>query len=192
MKSVIGTSVVIAALIGAAAVAQAETAGSARQGAAAYWHGHYGWQGVQRHGAMQQQQAAPRGEQAIPQAGTTGAAQAAQSPISDDQQAKIRATVKDNSEARVDHIDFGLRVGTAVPRTERLAALPEDAVAILPQFKGYKFLIDEEDRDIVIVDPRKSRVAAIIPDAETTSPVGGPSPTDEQGQTIAPDAPRGD
>jgi hypothetical protein len=199
MRSVVRTSIAVAALISAAALASAQAEVPSQEGGNRYFN----WRGVQRHGTVpqrhgtwqQRQTPAQAGKQAPSQGMQENAQTAPSTAMSDDQQTKIRDTVKNNSEARVNHVDFGLRVGTVVPRTQRLAALPEDAVAIVPRFKGYKFLIDEEDQDIVIVDP-SYRVAAIIPGAEgpnpTPDPTGGPSPTGEQDQMNAPDASPGD
>ena len=94
----------------------------------------------------------------------SGAAQA--NEMSEDQQDQIRQSVANNSSACVDHADFALNVGAAVPRNEPLEPLPPEAVADNPQFSGDSFLV-VEDR-IVIVDPRTYRIAALIPEA------GGP------------------
>jgi hypothetical protein len=92
--------------------------------------------------------------------------------ISPDQEARIREGVRNENSARADRYDFGRNVGALVPRGERLAALPPGVVAIVPQYRGYKFVIVEDD--IVIVDPRTYRVAAVIPEAR--GPGFGPPP----------------
>jgi len=103
------------------------------------------------------------------QARTEGAA------ISPEQQAWIRDKVRNDDSARIDHPDFGLNVGAVVPRSEHLAVLPEDIITIAPRFRGYGFLIVEDD--IVIVDPQTYRVAAVIPEADGPAPIGpGPGP----------------
>jgi Protein of unknown function (DUF1236) len=102
--------------------------------------------------------------------------------MSPDQEARIRDRVRSEHSARVGRADFGLNVGAVVPRSERLAVLPEDVVTIAPRFRGYKFVIVEDE--IVIVDPRTYRVAAVIPEAggpgvESRGPglePGGPAP----------------
>jgi hypothetical protein len=123
--------------------------------------------GAQQRGTMRQGQTAPAqpGGSAARQQWTQGQARA-QGSISPDQQARIRDRVRNEHSARAGHADFGLNVGAVVPRSERLAVLPEDVVTIAPRFRGYKFVIVEDE--IVIVDPRTYRVAAIIPEA------GGP------------------
>jgi len=161
------------------AAGQGKTTGAAEQGNAAQYGQHpYGQdrgarQGAQQRGNMRNGQAAsPQpGAQATRQQ-LQGQARTQGAAISPDKQARIRDTVRNNSAARIDHADFGLNVGAVVPRSEHLAVLPPNAVAIAPQYRGYRFVIVEDD--IVIVDPRTYRVAAIIP--ETGGPVPGPGP----------------
>ncbi|WP_158658820.1 DUF1236 domain-containing protein [Methylocystis bryophila] len=105
---------------------------------------------------------AQTGAQATRQQPLQGQARAQGAAISPDQQARIRDTVRNDHAARIDHADFGLNVGAVVPRSERLAVLPSNVVAIVPRYRGYKFVIVEDD--IVIVDPRTYRVAAVIPE----------------------------
>ncbi len=94
--------------------------------------------------------------------------------LSPDQQDRIRDTVRNDKIARR---NSWRNVGAVVPRGERLAVLPGEVVAIVPQYRGYRFAIVEED--IVIVDPRTYRVVAVIPERaeprpEPGGPIGGP------------------
>ena len=102
----------------------------------------------------------------------SGAAQA--NEMSEDQQDQIRQSVANNSSACVDHADFALNVGAAVPRNEPLEPLPPEAVADNPQFSGDSFLVVEDQ--IVIVDPHTYRITALIPES------GGPG---ERGSVCA-------
>jgi len=126
--------------------------------------------GAQQRGALPQGQATPvhpggpAARQQLTQGQTRTPGSAMMSP---DQEARIRDRVRTQGSARAGHADFGLNVGAVVPRSERLAVLPPDVVTIVPRFRGYKFVIVEDE--IVIVDPRTYRVAAVIPEA------GGPS-----------------
>jgi hypothetical protein len=58
--------------------------------------------------------------------------------------------------ARVDarpltKVNFSISVGTAIPRDVRLSPLPADVVEIVPQYRGYNYVLVKEE--IVIVDP---------------------------------------
>jgi hypothetical protein len=61
---------------------------------------------------------------------------------------------------RVDHVDFDLAVGTPVPRSVRFVPVPQQIVAIEPEWRGYDYFF-VADR-IVIVDPRSMEIVAII------------------------------
>ncbi|MFY9655076.1 MAG: DUF1236 domain-containing protein [Methylocystis sp.] len=128
--------------------------------------------GPARQGAMGQERPGAQGAFRGPSPG--GAA--ARGVISPDQEARIRDGVRNENAARADRYDFGRNVGAIVPRAERLAVLPPEVVAIVPQYRGYKFVIVEDD--IVIVDPRTYRVAAVIPEARGPGfePPPGPGP----------------
>ena len=65
---------------------------------------------------------------------------------------------------RVEHFSFRVSVGGVVPRSVRLAALPAGVAAIVPQFRGFRYVADR-DR-IVIVDPAKFRIVAVLPFGE--------------------------
>jgi Protein of unknown function (DUF1236) len=133
--------------------------------------------GAQQRGTMRQGQATPAqpGGPAARQQWTQGQRTQGSTMMSPDQEARIRDRVRSEHSARAGRADFGLNVGAVVPRSERLAVLPEDVVTIAPRFRGYKFVIVEDE--IVIVDPRTYRVAAVIPEAGGPGlERGGPAP----------------
>jgi hypothetical protein len=68
--------------------------------------------------------------------------------------------VKEHSAPRVEHVDFGLSVGTAVPRSVRIVAVPETIIELQPTWRGYEyFLVGDQ---IVIVDPRTMEIVAVL------------------------------
>ena len=81
--------------------------------------------------------------------------------LSSEQKTRIKEVVGHNSSARVDRVDFSLSVGTRVPRTVHLVVLPEDIVRIVPQFRGYLYIIVRDE--IVILDPDTLEIVAILP-----------------------------
>jgi hypothetical protein len=70
------------------------------------------------------------------------------------------AFAKDRSAPRVDHVDFALSVGTAVPRTVRIAAVPDAIIENQPTWRGYEYFIIGDQ--IVIVDPRSMEIVAVL------------------------------
>jgi len=78
-----------------------------------------------------------------------------------EQRTKIRETVLRGSNApRVTNVNFNIRVGTVVPRTVRVVAVPEVIVEIHPQWRGFLYFVYEEE--IVIIEPGSLRIVAVI------------------------------
>lgn len=68
--------------------------------------------------------------------------------------------VKERSAPRVDHVDFGLSVGTAVPRSVRIVVIPQTIIEIQPTWRGYEYFMVGDQ--IVIVDPRSMEIVAVL------------------------------
>jgi hypothetical protein len=82
--------------------------------------------------------------------------------LSAEQRTRIHEViVKERAAPRVNNVDFALSVGTAVPRSIRLVAVPTTLVEIEPRWRGFEyFLVGDE---IVIVDPRRMEIVAVVP-----------------------------
>jgi hypothetical protein len=82
--------------------------------------------------------------------------------ISTEQRTRIRETVMKQSNApRVDRVDFRVSVGTVVPRSVRVVALPASVVEIHPAWRGFLYFIVGDE--IVIVQPGTLRIVAVLP-----------------------------
>jgi hypothetical protein len=81
--------------------------------------------------------------------------------LSSDQKSRVKEVIGHNSSARVDHVDFSLSVGTHVPRTVHVVVLPEDIVRIVPEYRGYMYIVVRNE--IVILDPDTLEIVAILP-----------------------------
>lgn len=96
------------------------------------------------------------------QSGTSGRAGGASVQLSQDQRTKIRGViVGDRSVARVDHADFNIRVGVAVPRTVHVAPLPAEVVTIVPEYRGFEYVVVGDQ--LLIIDPNTLEIVAILP-----------------------------
>jgi hypothetical protein len=78
-----------------------------------------------------------------------------------EQRTKIREVViKERDAPRVSKVDFSLSVGTVVPRTVRVVAVPEVIVEYHPEWRGFRyFLVNDQ---LVIVEPDTLRIVAIV------------------------------
>ena len=61
----------------------------------------------------------------------------------------------------VSNVNFAVRVGTVVPRSFHLFVVPTEIVDIVPQFRGFKFFVFEEE--LVIIDPVTFEIVAVLP-----------------------------
>ena len=94
--------------------------------------------------------------------GTSGRAGSASVELSQDQRTKIKdVIVGDRNVARVDHADFNIRVGVAVPRTVHVAVLPPEVVTIVPEYRGFEYVVVGEQ--LLIIDPNTLEIVDILP-----------------------------
>lgn len=81
--------------------------------------------------------------------------------LTSQQKTEIRQTVINNSGApRVTNVNFGIRVGVAVPAEVRVAPLPATIVEIHPAWRGYSYFVYKEE--IIIIDPRTRHIVAVL------------------------------
>src|ERR1043166_1119067 len=90
-----------------------------------------------------------------------GTSSAKSGELSTEQRTQIRSVVISHREARVDHVDFSISVGTRVPRSVHVVVLPAEAVRIVQHYAGFRYFIVREE--IVIVDPDTFEIVAVIP-----------------------------
>src|SRR6266568_4175512 len=90
--------------------------------------------------------------------GSTSSTTSTSVQLSQEQRTKVHSIVVKESSARVDSVDFSVSVGTVVPRHIRLVTLPTEVVEIVPQFRGFKFIIVRDE--ILIIDPNTFKIVA--------------------------------
>ncbi|MEA2993261.1 MAG: hypothetical protein QOD40_2181 [Alphaproteobacteria bacterium] len=92
---------------------------------------------------------------------TSSGAAGANVTLNTEQKTKIRETViKQSGAPRVANVNFSLSIGTAVPKTVKLARVPSTIIEIQPAWREYEyFLVGDQ---IVIVDPRNMHIVAVL------------------------------
>jgi hypothetical protein len=107
---------------------------------------------------------------------TKGAAQStAQERVQVSQQQRTNVSqtlIKEKQVNRVTNVNFSINVGTRVPRSVRLAVLPASVIAIVPEYRSYRYFI-VDDR-VCIVDPGTYEIVDVI---EVSDRTAGPSST---------------
>lgn len=95
-------------------------------------------------------------------AGKSGASGAKSAQLSESQRTQIKTVIgKDRNVARVDSVNFNISVGTAVPRSVHFEVLPVDIVTIVPEYRGFDYIVVGDQ--ILIIDPNTLEIVDILP-----------------------------
>jgi hypothetical protein len=91
--------------------------------------------------------------------------------LSQDQRTQVRERFTSHREARVSNVNFSINIGAPVPRRIRSQTIPADILAIVPQYRAYRYFIVEER--VVIVHPTRYVIVEVI-DLDSGPRRGGP------------------
>jgi hypothetical protein len=102
--------------------------------------------------------------------------------INDQQRTRISSSISHLNVQPLTNVNFSLSVGTVVPRDVRLQPLPTDVVEIVPQYRGYNFVLVKDE--IVIVEPSSDKIVAVLP-YSGRSTASAPAPTEKRKTTFS-------
>jgi microcystin-dependent protein len=91
---------------------------------------------------------------------TTGQGAAGAAKLSSEQRTKITTSIKKTNVRPVTNVNFNISVGTVVPRSVTLHALPPTIVEVYPAWRGYRFVLVADE--IIIIEPSTYRIVAVI------------------------------
>jgi hypothetical protein len=81
--------------------------------------------------------------------------------LSEQQRTNVHSTIlKESNVNRPTSVNVAINVGTRVPRSVRLAALPAAVLSIVPQYRSYQYFV--ADDQICIVDPNSYEIVEVI------------------------------
>ncbi len=96
--------------------------------------------------------------------------------LNENQRTRVSESISRLNVAPINNVNFSLSVGTVVPRDVRFQPLPADVVEVMPQYRGYNFLVVRDD--IVIVDPSTYKIVDVLPRAgRSTAAAPAPAPS---------------
>lgn len=101
--------------------------------------------------------------------------------INDQQRTRISTSISHLNVQPLNNVNFSLSVGTAVPRDVRLQPLPAEVVEIVPQYRGYNFVLVKDE--IVIVEPSSYKIVAVLP-YSGSSTAAAPARTEQRKTTF--------
>ena len=81
--------------------------------------------------------------------------------LSSDQKTRLHAIVVGGNLYSVDHVNFVLSVGTRIPRTQTIYGVPQSIVDIVPQYRGFDYIVVK--KDLLIIDPRTLEILYVLP-----------------------------
>jgi hypothetical protein len=82
--------------------------------------------------------------------------------LSQDQRSRIQAVIgKEHAPHFTGSEHFDMTVGARVPRDVHVAVLPEDIITIVPEYRGFDYIVVGDS--ILIVDPATLEIVAVIP-----------------------------
>ena len=81
--------------------------------------------------------------------------------INDQQRTRISSSISHLNVRPLTNVNFSLSVGTVVPRDIRLQPLPAEVVEIVPQYRGYNFVLVKDE--VVVVEPSSYKIVAVLP-----------------------------
>ncbi|OMI11915.1 hypothetical protein BSN85_10650 [Bradyrhizobium brasilense] len=102
--------------------------------------------------------------------------------INDQQQTRISTSISHLNVQPLNNVNFSLSIGTAVPRDVHLQPLPAEVVEIVPQYRGYNFVLVRDE--IVIVEPSSYKIVAVLP-YSGRSTAAAPARTEQRKTTFS-------
>ena len=109
--------------------------------------------------------------QAAPQQEATAQTAQSGSPgivaLNTQQQTQVGQAIAQHKVQPLGDVRFSIAIGTAVPRSVQLRALPADLATFVPQYRGYSYFVVEDE--VVIVDPSSSKIVTILPYTATAA-----------------------
>lgn len=95
------------------------------------------------------------------QTSTANSSTSANVNINDQQRTRITASISRLNIQPLTSVNFSLSVGTVVPADLRLQPLPAEVVEVVPQYRGYDFVLVKDE--IVIVEPSTKKIVTVLP-----------------------------
>lgn len=106
--------------------------------------------------------------------------------LTEEKRTNVSQTIlKDRNVNRATNINVSINVGTRLPRSVHLAALPASVIEIVPEYRSYRYFV--KDDQICIVDPNSYEIVEIIPASGQVAMRSGPAAlvlTDEERSII--------
>jgi hypothetical protein len=88
------------------------------------------------------------------QSGSTSAS------LTDQQRSSISASISQSNVQPLRNVNFSVSVGTAIPSSVRFYPVTPAIIAVYPQYRGYSYVVVEEE--IIIIEPRTRKIVQVV------------------------------
>ncbi|WP_175493861.1 DUF1236 domain-containing protein [Microvirga guangxiensis] len=97
---------------------------------------------------------------AAQQSGSTGSSTNAVAKLDTEKRTEVTQAFSSTNVNTVTKVNFNVSVGTTITEEVRLAPLPAEVIRIVPQYRGYSYVVVRDE--IVIVEPRTKKIVEVI------------------------------
>jgi hypothetical protein len=80
--------------------------------------------------------------------------------LNSSQKTKISTTIRSAHVEPLRNVNFSVRVGVVIPASVHFHTLPAEIVTIVPEYRGYYYVVVEDE--IVIIEPRTRKIVTVI------------------------------
>jgi len=91
---------------------------------------------------------------------TTGQGAGGSAKLTTEQRTKISSVIRSQKVERVNNLNVSISVGTRIPESVHVHALPQEVVVIYPEWRGYDYILVGDE--IVIISPRTHEIVAVL------------------------------
>jgi len=95
--------------------------------------------------------------------------------LTEEKRANVGQTFAKDANLNRANVNISINVGTRLPQSVRLVALPASIIVIVPEYRSYRYVVVNDQ--VCIVEPNSYEIVEIIPVSGQTAARGGPSAT---------------
>ena len=106
--------------------------------------------------------------------------------LTEQQNKRVATAIRQANVQPLTNVSFSIAVGTTVPADVQVHVLPPALVEIVPQYRGFSFVVVEQEA--LIIDPNTRAIVAVMPFAaqQTTGAAAAPPPPQAAAPAPAP------
>jgi hypothetical protein len=111
--------------------------------------------------------------------------------LNEQQNTRVAQAIRQANVRPLTNVSFSIAVGATIPADVQLNVMPMELVEIVPQYRGYSFVVVEHEA--LVIDPGTRAIVAVVPiEARQTTGANqaAPPPPREPAQAAAPPPPR--